>query len=163
MNTMLRHINPDHYLQTPEGRVWTEERGKEAWESAYAELERALSELGRPGAMYLVCGLQGSGKTTWINANATRLNASAIFFDAALPAKKHRRRALDLAAIYQVSAVGVWLNTPIEIALQRNLKRPIDQRISEQTIRHVHGLLEPPSLEEGFAHIIVITPSANDA
>ena len=34
-----RVFNPDDYLQTPEGRVYTDERNAAAWERIYSELE----------------------------------------------------------------------------------------------------------------------------
>jgi predicted kinase len=150
------HVNPDHYLQTPDGRVSSAERGKQAWESAYAELESLLQEFGASGTLYVVCGLQGAGKTTWIAKNAARLGSRAVFFDAALPSRQHRRRALDLAARYSTPAVAVWINVPIEVALRRNLKRPLDEQVPEATIRHVLGLLEPPSVAEGFADVVEV-------
>ena len=150
------HINPDHYLPTADRRVWTTERGRQAWESAYAELESRLRAVGSPGKLYVVCGLQGSGKSTWITRNAVALGPSAVFFDAALPSRKHRTRALNLAAHYAVPAVAVWINVPIDVALQRNSQRRPDERIAEDTIRHVLEQLQPPSPEEGFVQIIEV-------
>ncbi len=38
------HLNPDHYLQTGAGRVFTAERNAAAWEQLYRDLTAALSE-----------------------------------------------------------------------------------------------------------------------
>ena len=38
-----RVFNPDDYLQTAEGRIYTEERNAAAWEQMYADLESLLS------------------------------------------------------------------------------------------------------------------------
>ncbi len=73
-----RHVNPDHHLETPNGRVWSVERGKQAWESAYAELETFLRAVGAEGTLYVLCGLQGSGKTTWIARNPARLGDGCL-------------------------------------------------------------------------------------
>jgi predicted kinase len=154
---LQHHINPDHYLLGPDGRrVWSEERGKAAWELAYAELERSLQTLGPRGTLYIVCGLQGAGKSTWIERNGAGHGPTAIFFDAALPSRKHRVRALALAAASATPAVAVWINVPIETALARNALRSGDERIAEETIRHVLGLLEAPSVDEGFRDVIEI-------
>lgn len=65
-------INPDDFLETDVGRVWTLQRNIEAWQSAFAALERILTET--PGAQaVVVCGLQGAGKSTWIAAQPPRL------------------------------------------------------------------------------------------
>ena len=45
---------------------------------------------------------------------------------------------------------------PIEVALRRNLKRPLDEQVPEATVRHVLGLLEPPSVAEGFADVVEV-------
>jgi len=154
----VQHIDPDHYLQGPDGRrIWSEERGKMAWELAYAELERALATVGARGTLYIVFGLQGAGKSTWIERNRAECGPLAVFFDAALPSRRHRTRALALAAASATPAVAVWINVPIETALERNVLRFGDERIEEATIRHVLSLLEPPSTEEGFREIIEVT------
>jgi predicted kinase len=150
------HVNPDHHLETPNGRVWSAERGKQAWDSAYAELESTLRAVGAKGKLYVVCGIQASGKSTWIARNAAALGSRAVFFDAALPSRKHRTRTLGLASQYSVPAVAVWVNVPIEVALKRNSRRRDDERVPEETIRHVLALLEAPSVEEGFVEVIEV-------
>lgn len=149
-------INPDHYLQTAQGRVWTAERGKQAWEWAYADLEKALSCISAKGIFYLVCGIQGAGKTTWVQTHAAWLDEHAVVLDAALPAKRHRVRALNLAAQYAVPAVAVWLDVPLALALQRNAQRAEDEQVPIATIQQVHSLFEPPSLEEGFWRVLEV-------
>lgn len=150
------HINPDHFLATPDGRVDDAERGRAAWERAYAELAARLETVGAQGTLYVVCGLQGAGKSTWVERNAPGLGPRAIFFDAALPSVRHRSRALGLAAATRTPAVAVWINAPIEIALERNAVRPSDERVDEQIIHHVLEQLEPPSVDEGFTRVIEV-------
>lgn len=148
------HINPDHFLATQDGRLDDPERGRAAWERAYAELAVQLVAAGAAGTLYVVCGLQGSGKSTWVERNAPDLGPGAIFFDAALPSVRHRSRALGLAAATRTPAVAVWINVPIEVALERNAARPSDERVDEQIIHHVLEQLVPPSVDEGFARVI---------
>ncbi|MBS1910902.1 MAG: AAA family ATPase [Bacteroidetes bacterium] len=150
------HINPDHFLQTSAGRIDTPERGRTAWEQAYAELAARLLAVGGAGTLYVVCGLQGAGKSTWVRSNAGLMGPNAIFFDAALPSRKHRVRALRMAAGTGTPVVAVWINAPFEVALRRNAARPPDERVPEHVIEHVRDQLEPPSLEEGFAGVIEV-------
>lgn len=152
-------INPDDFLMTPSGRVWTAERNKAAWERAHASLSNALSRE-RPGApseqrceLYLVCGIQGAGKSTWIKANAARL-APCVFFDAALPRATHRLRILTIARSAGALVRAVWIDTPLEIALRRNGKRRRDERVPEAAIRSVAAQFDPPSLSEGFIEVL---------
>ncbi len=59
-------INPDDFLETPEGRVWTVERNEEAWRLSYVALERALEPTPASMRVVVVRGIQGAGKSTWI-------------------------------------------------------------------------------------------------
>ncbi|WP_035059946.1 AAA family ATPase [Andreprevotia chitinilytica] len=153
---MPRHINPDDYLLTPTGRIWSAERGKAAWESAYAALEAELQSIGSPATLYVVCGIQGAGKSTWIREEGSLLPAPAVFFDAALPAKIHRERAISIARRFGIPVTIIWLNTPLDTALARNQSRPADEQVPEETIRLVHAKLEPPALDEGVARVIEV-------
>jgi predicted kinase len=152
---MLRHINPDHYLQTESGRVFTEERSIMAWQRTYEDLEQTLRDSAGSVTLYLVMGVQGGGKTTWIQSQL-RTRHKAVFLDAALPAKRHRVRALSIAKAAGVPAIGVWINVPLELALERNSRRSIDERVPEPAVRSVFSLIEPPSIEEGFVEIIEV-------
>ena len=153
---LQRHIDPDNYLQTESGRLFTEERNRVAWEQAYADLESALRSAGPNCRLYVVVGLQGAGKTSWIQRSAESCGVESVFLDAALPARRHRCRALALAAQCGVPAIAVWVNTPLEIALARNKRRPPDERVLEAAVRSVFSLLEPPALEEGFAQVLEV-------
>lgn len=152
-------INPDDFLMTPSGRVWTAERNITAWESAYASLSNALSRkrFGAPSEqtceLYLVCGIQGAGKSTWIKGNAARL-APCVFFDAALPRATHRLPILTIARSAGALVHAVWIDTPLEVALRRNGQRPRDERVPEASIRSVAAQFEPPSLPEGFIEVL---------
>jgi len=130
-----------------------------AWQLAYSELQARLGDSRSEMTLYVVCGIQGSGKTTWIERNAAHLGPTSIFFDAALPARRHRARALEMARAVGATAVAVWLNVPLEVALQRNSERREDERVPEEALRSVASILEPPSLKEGFAEVVEIDVS----
>ena len=154
-------INPDAFLETPSGRIWTPERNKDAWASCFQQLERGLQQPA-PGGVHrllIVCGVQGAGKSHWIHLNA-RHYAPCIVFDAALPGIRHRRPILELASRYGTDLIAVWIDTPIEVALARNALRAADKRVPEASIRSVAALFEPPSVEEGFCKVLRVDGSA---
>ena len=159
-------INPDDFLLTPQGRLWTPERSKVAWELAYASVRRALSESAAADSstckrgLYLVCGIQGAGKSTWIRNNAIRL-APCIFFDAALPRAVHRLPIITIARSTGASVRAVWVNTPLEEALRRNAMRRDDERVPEASIRSVAQQFEAPTPAEGFVEVIRIENSSS--
>lgn len=85
-----KHINPDHYLETEQGRLFTPERSAAAWELAYRDLDKALCASSPATKLYVVVGVQAAGKSSWIQQNAVALGGDAVFFDAALPKAVHR-------------------------------------------------------------------------
>lgn len=149
-------IDPDVFLQTPAGRVWTPERSQEAWRRAYEALRDALAaEAVERRRVVIVCGLQGAGKSSWIERHASRY-APGIFFDAALPGARHRAQIVEIARQCDAKLWAVWINTPLDVALRRNAQRPVDERVPEDAIHSVAALFEPPTLSEGFEDIIVV-------
>jgi hypothetical protein len=97
--TGVRVLDPDDYLRTPEGRVYTEERNAAAWERLYSELEALFQNATSETRFIIVMGVQGGGKTTWIRENHAWLGPATICLDAALPARRHRARALALGKV----------------------------------------------------------------
>jgi predicted kinase len=146
-------INPDDFLETDAGRVWTPERNIEAWRCAFAALERILAQT--PGArVIVVCGLQGAGKSTWIADRPPQ--PDRIYFDAALPGTRHRRPIIDIALSAGTIPEAVWIRASLATALAQNVLRDPDKQVPETSISSVHDLFEPPTIEEGFESIHVI-------
>jgi predicted kinase len=102
-------------------------------------------------------GVQGGGKTTWIRAHYDALGPHALFMDAAVPARRHRARAVALAKRFGVHTIAVWIDTPLERALAQNAARPADEVVPELAVRSVFGLLEAPTKSEGFDEVIVVS------
>ena len=149
------HINPDHYLETPEGRVWSPERNKLAWETAYRDFEAYISsEENRDVVAYIVCGIQGSGKSTWVKQH--RCDHPSVYFDAAMPAKEHRAISIEIAKAHARQVIAVWLDVPLDVALARNNARPAREIVPPSSIISVYHQLQPPEIEEGFDKIIII-------
>jgi len=158
------HINPDHFLETPAGRVMTHERNNEAWRLSYRALHQALADAGPETAVYVLVGAQGSGKSTWAR-RLLHAQPHAIVFDAILV--KHRERSPIVAAAEArgVRAVAVWFRTPLAVCLARNSARPPDEVVPEHAVSNVYAAMEPPSRSEGFERVIEVLadePSARD-
>ena len=156
VGSSLKVINPDHFLETEKGRLWTAERSKEAWAQCYATLAKYLSDRSRLWTVAIVCGLQGAGKTTWINQQED--HAGTIYFDAALPGARHRRPIIDIALSAGADVEAVWIKSPLSLALARNAQRSPDTQVPESSIRSVDEQFEAPVTSEGFTRIRTITP-----
>lgn len=149
MNSTI--LNPDDFLGQP--RVWTPERNAQAWETIYHILASNFSQQGPAGRLYIVCGVQGAGKSTWIRNHPAFFAPSSLILDAALPGARHRQRALALAREYAVRADAVWLDIALDVALHRNQSRAADEQVPEAAVRNVHAMFEAPTVEEGFDSI----------
>ena len=153
------HIGPDHFLNLEEAEVVTKEEVAVAWELAYERLKHRLLSVGHGATLYVVFGLQGAGKSTWVSRNAAQFGEQAVFLDGPLPSRRHRKRALSIAAEMGCRAIAIWVNAPLEVAKARNAARRGLARIREEAIMHVFEHLEPPSVEEGFAEVFEVASS----
>lgn len=152
------HINPDHFLETPEGRVTTSERNAWAWEQCFVALPEVLKVAQPSARLYVLVGAQGSGKSTWAKQLIER-ESSAIIFDAILVKRSERAPILLAAKEHGVPAVAVWFRTPLAVCLSRNANRPPDQVANEQGLRNVYAAVEPPAQAEGFIHVLEVANS----
>ena len=147
-------INPDDFLETADGRVWTPERNAAAWEQSYGALEQAIISAQRPLRVIVVCGVQGSGKSTWIASQPNSSNA--IFVDAALPGIRHRARIIAITKKMGVPVDAVWIKTSLAIAIERNSRRSFDKVVPVATIQSVADRFEEPTTAEGFAAVSIV-------
>ncbi len=128
-----------------------------AWEKAYSDFEHILAEQKGHTVAYIVFGVQGAGKSTWISQH--KPEQSSIYFDAALPAKKHRIRVLSIARKYSAHVVAVWIKTSLEQAMTQNKQRKDDEIVPEQAVHSVFEQLEAPEPSEGFDEILIVEKS----
>ena len=148
-------FDPDRFIDFARAGPVSRDEGRDAWERAYAALERRLAAPGPRAVVHVVFGLQAGGKSTWVRERLATAGDDAVFFAGPLPSRAHRRRALDLARRHGCRAIAVWIRVPLDEALRRNALRRGRARVPDEVIRHVHASLEPPSLDEGFAEIVV--------
>lgn len=149
------HINPDHFLETENGRVWTAELNRRAWEQCHEALEAALARATPRTRLYLMVGPQGAGKSTWARARRAA-EPEAVIFDAILVQRSERGPLIATARRFGVPAIAVWFTTPLEVCLARNVSRPADEVANERGLRNVFAALEPPSLDEGFEAVLEV-------
>jgi predicted kinase len=148
------YVNPDDFLGHP--RLFTAERNREAWRACKDLVERTLSEAREPYNYYLVCGIQGSGKTRWVRENSARFVEPAIVFDAALSRARDRAGAVAQARRFSSRLVCIWISCPLDVALARNRARAPDEIVDDQVIRLVFNTFEPPIPEEGFDEVLKV-------
>ena len=147
------HFNPDHYLQTDAGRIFTAERNAEAWERLYADLSKTL--LARPRRIVMVIGVQGAGKSTWTKTRASESN-DAIYIDSTFATANRRLRVIEIAKASGVSVSAVWVKVELATALRRNRGRLADEVVPDATIENVFKIFEPPSVDEGFSDVTIL-------
>ncbi len=148
------YINPDDFLGNP--RIFTAERNREAWRACKDLVERTLNEAREPYNFYIVCGVQGSGKTQWVKDNPTRFREPAIVFDAALSGVQARAGPVAQGRRFACRMICIWISCPLDIALARNRSRTPDQVVGDDVIRLVFNTFEPPAVEEGFDEVFKV-------
>lgn len=87
------------------------------------------------------------------NVNADRIigrtagdnNERLIIVDDIFYLKSMRRPFKKMARLFKLAYIVILVNTPLDVALKRNLCRPKNQQIEEDTIRNIYAKMELPS------------------
>nr|WP_174505788.1 AAA family ATPase [Acinetobacter sp. Marseille-Q1620] len=148
------HINPDYFLETPNGRIYTPERNNHAWQQCYLALKKAIQS-GQFNKVYLLIGCQASGKTSWAKQQL-KVDSKAIIFDAILVKSSERKKVIDIIKQSGMEYIAVYFQTELSTCLKRNLLRPADEIVDQSALRNVFNALERPTLNEGFTQIIIV-------
>lgn len=127
--------------------------------------------------MILICGIPNAGKTTFSKrfenvvhydfvrgSNKTRMNKivdmlhddPTICVEGVLGLASFRKRLVDASPIRNTC---IWLNTPLDTCVER--ERTGRQR-SENMVRWAYDDFEPPTSDEGWDEIIIITPESKE-
>ncbi len=150
-------VSPDHHLYLPDGTYhWTPDRVKAAWATAGSLFHQALSWPVKPDAIVLLMGVPAAGKSTWLSEHE---DERVLYFDATFALPQWREPWIASATEAGVPAEIVWLDTPLEVCIERNAARPADRRVPEDTMRAMHAKImsSPPTEAEG-ATITTIRP-----
>ena len=75
-------------------------------------------------------------------------------YDATNVTREVRLRSLAIAQEFDLPAVAIFADTPMEVALARNRRRR--RKVPEDVIERFYRLLEPPSIDEGFEEVVVV-------
>lgn len=76
------------------------------------------------------------------------------YIDATNLTRSERRAYIRIAELYGGDAEAVFFDVPVEVCLERNLRR--NRVVPEEAVRKLAAKLTPPRLEEGFSKITVI-------
>lgn len=87
-----------------------------------------------------------------------------VIFDATNRTAKARKQVIqDIQDCVDCSVYCVFVNTPLDIALDRNLNRDESIQVPPAVIRRMHETLQPPTNKEYFYEkIFEITPETLD-
>lgn len=133
----------------------------------------------------LLCGIPGSGKSTWraLNLDATHVAVSKdrmprgapkqarqdrelrAALGAGRPAvldntnltRTERAAAIAIAAELGVPCRAVVVTAPIDVALARNAARAGEARVPDGIVRQMANRWEPPSIAEGLVEVAVVS------
>ncbi len=134
----------------------------------------------------VLVGVPGSGKTTLaLNSfpNYRRINLDTlhtrskedeeitnslangrdIIIDNTNTTKRSRSKYIKMAKLFGVPVRAIFLNSPLELALERNATRQGKGRVPDRAVRFYSKILEPPSVEEGFDRVEVLDVNAEES
>jgi predicted kinase len=77
------------------------------------------------------------------------------YVDATHLTVEERRPYIQIAGLYGCDAEAVFFDVGLEVCLERNRAR--DRVVPEEAMRMMAAKLRPPSVEEGFARVTVVT------
>lgn len=118
---------------------------------------RLISTDGIRADLYGDEAIQGSWLRIWLEVRQRFLQAiddpgcPFAIYDATNAVRTSRRQAIDLARKSGFGPViGIWLNVPLDLCLQRNQarSRQVPEPIIQRMARRLYGA--PPSLDEGL-------------
>ena len=118
----------------------------------YSYLESLFRDSTADTRFFIVFGVQGGGKTSWIRRHIESLGSSAIFLDAALPARRHRARALALARRFAVDCIAVCIKVPLERALEQNARPVLDEELPNSRFAAFSGYSKPQPMRKVFVN-----------
>ncbi len=124
----------------------------------------------------VLCGVPGSGKSTlattrfgsykrinldtlhtrhreYVEIMEALKDSKEIIIDNTNTTAKTRKRYVDIAKQAGVPIKAIYLDCPIEIALERNSLRSGKERLPVYVVRLYYKRLEPPMLDEGFQSV----------
>jgi predicted kinase len=127
----------------------------------------------------VLVGIPGSGKTTLALSsfpNHRRINLDTlhtrkredeeianslsngrdIIIDNTNTTERSRLKYIRLARLFCVPIRAIYLECPLELALERNALREGKGRVPDNAVRFYNKILRPPSVEEGFDRIEVV-------
>ncbi len=118
----------------------------------------------------LICGLPNAGKTTYSSQYDTVLHLDDFPYNRFLNCNKavaesdgnivvegiynlrcRRERLLEAVADKGVPKVCIWIDTPLEVCLER-----CKRGRAEHIVRKSAEMFQPPTLDEGWDEIIII-------
>ena len=86
------------------------------------------------------------------------LGMPMTYIDATNLTRRERRPYIKIASMYGCHAEAVFFDTPLEICLERNRER--ERKVPETVLRMMAAKLQPPSTDEGFSTVVVISTDA---
>ena len=84
-----------------------------------------------------------------------RLARPVTYIDATNLTRYERRPYIKIARLYDCEIEAVFFNVPIEECQRRNRQR--HRVVPDQAILDMAARLQPPSIQEGFARVIVVS------
>jgi predicted kinase len=159
--TEAKIVSPDSHLFKNGQYSYHDKNVRDsAWRTARHEIEGLLKRP-LPMRVYMMIGAPCSGKTYWSGQSNYYNDRHPVIIDATNLTKSDR--SFWFNTIYECQQTNnkfklcaVFFDTPLNILIERNNKRPPDKRLPDDDIREKFQRLEPVDVFEGFNEILVV-------
>ena len=121
----------------------------------------------------VMVGIPGSGKTTLVSTrfpNHKRISLDALHsrqkedeeiasclmsgkdmvIDNTNTTRRSRQKYVDMARLFGIPIRALYIDCPVEVALERNASRVGKERVPDKAVRFYNKIIQRPSVEEGF-------------
>jgi predicted kinase len=86
------------------------------------------------------------------------LGRAETYVDATNLTRWERRQYIRLGQLYDADVEAIFFDVPVDVCIERNAQR--SRTVPERVVREMATKLQPPSLDEGLARVIVIGATA---
>jgi len=90
------------------------------------------------------------------------MNDRDVVVDNTNTTRKSREKYVQIAKLFGIPVRAIYINCPIDLALERNASRSGKEHVPDKAIRFYNKILQTPSTNEGFDSVEELIAESED-